>query len=73
MQKNFARLTAMLALATLLVLVACGGPAPVEPPSTDGGGGSSGGAGVGGTGRPEGAAGVAERYSGSGVCLPARQ
>lgn len=43
MQKNFARLTAMLALATLLVLVACGGPAPVEPPSTDGGGGSSGG------------------------------
>jgi simple sugar transport system substrate-binding protein len=33
----------MLALATLLVLVACGGPAPVEPPSTDGGGGSSGG------------------------------
>ncbi|HRJ56674.1 MAG TPA: BMP family ABC transporter substrate-binding protein [Anaerolineales bacterium] len=43
MQKNFARLAAMLALATLLVLVACGGPAPVEPPSTDGGGGSSGG------------------------------
>ncbi|MCQ3936091.1 MAG: BMP family ABC transporter substrate-binding protein [Chloroflexi bacterium] len=33
MQKNIARLTAMLGLALLLVLVACGGPAPVEQPS----------------------------------------
>ncbi|NOH02040.1 MAG: BMP family ABC transporter substrate-binding protein [Chloroflexi bacterium] len=33
MQKNLARLTAALGLALLLVLVACGGPAPAEPPS----------------------------------------
>ena len=45
MQKNFARLTAMIALALLLVLVACGGPAPTEAPSGGGGGAgdSSGG------------------------------
>lgn len=33
MQKNFARLTAMLALTLLLVLTACGGSAPAEAPS----------------------------------------
>ena len=48
MQRNFARFTAMFALALLLVLVACGGPAPVEPPSGGGGaGGDSGGSGGG--------------------------
>lgn len=41
MHKNFARFTAMVSLALLLVLVACGAPAPVEPPSTGGGGGSA--------------------------------
>ncbi len=41
MQKNFARLTAMLGLALLLVLVACGGPAPTEAPSSGGGGSST--------------------------------